>query len=383
MTKNGKNNRQIAPLFLEWPGKKVSQERLAAAINACKTAGVDSLIAFRNLLCLGDNLDFMLSLLQKGYSGKVNLIYLDPPFGTGSDLNFAGGSMNVEEKAYKDNWGAGLNVYLQMLWERLILMKELLAEDGSIYVHLDYHVANYIKVILDELFGRENMVNQIVWQRTGGHNDSQAFGRNYDIILFYRKSDKMTWHKPVTGYDEAHLKRYFRKDESGRWYRLNNPTGKGYQDHLRDFGKGPVKPPRDRHWSISQAQVNTWLQENKIVYTSSGYPFVKKFLDEMPGKQVQSIWMDLIPPRSSRELTGYPTQKPEKLLERIIAASSNEGDLVADFFCGSGTTLVAAEKLGRQWLGCDSGEQAIKIAKERLAKACRPGSYELIIPSPQ
>lgn len=357
---------------LEWQRKSVSQEHITRLISTFARIENDNIIMkAQNRLFFGDNREAIFSLFKDGYANKVNLIYIDPPFGTGNDLHFAGNAVNhggTEQKAYGDSWGDNLHSYLQMLYERLLLMKDLLADDGSIYVHLDYHVAHYIKIILDEIFGRENLVNQIIWQRTGAHNDPQAFGRNYDIILFYQKSPVRIWNKPLVKYDEAHLARYFQQDTTGRWYRLNNPTGEGYQDHLRDFGKGPVKPPRDRHWSVSQAQVDQWLKENRIVYTNSGYPFVKKYLDEMPGKQVQSIWTDLIPPRSSRELTGFPTQKPEKLLERIIKASSNEGDLVADFFCGSGTTLVVAEKLGRRWLGCDSSRTAVQITKDRLLR---------------
>ena len=321
-----------------------------------------------NRLYLGDNKDVMAGLLRGGFAGKVQLIYIDPPFGIGNDRHIEAGSGIIKQKAYGDKWGRNLDAYLEMMRERLSLMKDLLSEDGSIYVHLDYHTSHYIKIIMDELFGRDNLVNQIIWQRTGAHNDPLAFGRNYDIILFYQKSAARIWNKPLAAYDEAHLKRYFKQDADGRWYRLNNPAGKGYQDHTRDFGKGPVKPPRDRHWSVTQAQIDVWLAEGRIVYTGSGYPFVKKYLDEMPGKPMQSLWTDLIPPRSSRELTGYPTQKPEKLLERIIKASSNPGGLVADFFCGSGTALVVAAKLGRRWLGCDSGEPAVKIARERLTK---------------
>jgi adenine-specific DNA-methyltransferase len=334
-----------------------------------------------NRLYLGDNKSIMSSLLANGLAGAIHLIYIDPPFFTGNNLRFAAspGIKQRGRQTYTDSWGKSLDSYLQMMYERLALMNELLSEDGSIYIHLDDHVNHYVKIIMDELFGRHNLVNQIIWQRTGAHNDPQAFGRNYDVILFYQKSARRKWNRPLAEYDEAHIARYFQKDADGRWHRLNNPTGKGYQDHQRDFGYGPIKPPRDRHWSVPQEQVDRWLKENRIVYTSSGYPIVIKYLDEMPGKRVQSIWTDLIPPRSSKELTGFPTQKPEKLLRRIITASSDEGDLVADFFCGSGTTLVAAEKLGRRWIGCDSSSEAINITAERLNKIKDVRPFEVSI----
>jgi adenine-specific DNA-methyltransferase len=323
-----------------------------------------------NRLFIGDNKKLLSSMLARGFRSKVQLIYIDPPFCTGNDLHFAGDSNNSGngQKAYVDTWGRNRDTYLTMMSERLSLMKDLLSDEGSIYVHLDDHISHYVKIILDEIFGCENMVNQIIWQRTGAHNDPQAYGRNYDVILFYQKTSSRIWNKPVADYDEAHLARYFQKDTSGRWYRVNNPTGKGYQESTRDFGKGPVKPPRDRHWSVSQSQIDDWLKEKRIVYTNSGYPFVKKYLDELAGKQVQSIWTDLIPPRSSHELTGYPTQKPEKLLERIIKASSNVDGLVADFFCGSGTTPVTAEHLGRRWIACDISPEAVAITRDRLLK---------------
>ena len=325
-----------------------------------------------NRLYTGDNLSVMSALLTGGLRGKIDLVYIDPPFCTGYDHHFARSSKSSplttlsSQRAYCDNWSKNLDIYLQMMYERLALIRELLATDGSIYLHLDDHITHYVKIIMDEIFGRDNIVNQIIWQRTGAHNDPQAFGRNYDTILFYQKSTKREWKGQFSEYDNAHISRYFQKDKNGRWYRLNNPTGKGYQDHERDFGYGPLKPPRDRHWSISQEQINRWCDEERIIFTSSGYPFVKKYLDEMPGKRVQSLWTDLIPPRSSRELTGFPTQKPEKLLKRIIQASSNEGDIIADFFCGSGTTLITAEKLNRRWIGCDISDQAVKITEERL-----------------
>jgi adenine-specific DNA-methyltransferase len=374
-----KKNNVTQNVKLMWSGKSAPIESATPTFKVVETIGdIAVLSANRNSLYLGDNKDVMTSLLKDGFTGKIKLIYIDPPFGIGNDRHIEAGEDIDKQKAYADSWGKSLDAYLQMMYERLCLMQDLLAADGSIYLHLDYHTSHYVKIMMDELFGRDNLVNQIIWQRTGAHNDPQAFGRNYDIILFYKKSAKRVWNKPLANYDETHRARYFQQDAAGRWFRLNNPTGKGYQDHLRDFGRGSVKPPRYRHWSISQEQIDKWIKEDRIVFTNSSYPFIKKYLDELPGKPVQSIWSDLIPPRSSRELTGFPTQKPEKLLERIIQASSNPGDLVADFFCGSGTTLVVAEKIGRRWLGCDSRQIAIQIAKERLLKIKDLKAFEVL-----
>jgi adenine-specific DNA-methyltransferase len=379
--KNEKYKSRKSHANLIWQGKSISQDNYPTN----NTPSISEQVHFgikknSNQLFCGDNKIITSSLLKNGLFNEVKLIYIDPPFGIGNDVHFASDALNNKNKAYEDSWESGLDSYLQMLYERLSIFKNLLSKDGSIYVHLDYHVVHYIKIMMDELFGRENMVNQIIWQRTGAHSDPMAFGRNYDVILFYQKSAKRTWNKSLTDYDDAHLAKYFQQEVSGRWYRLNNPTGKGYQDHLRDFGRGLILPPRDRHWSVSQAQIDQWIKDNRVVHTNKGYPFIKRYLDEMPGKQVQSIWTDLIPPRSSHELTGFPTQKPEKLLERIIKASSNENDLVADFFSGSGTTLVVSEKLKRRWLGCDSNQRAIQIASERLSKIPGVKPFEVVSP---
>lgn len=334
-----------------------------------------------NKLIWGDN-KLILSSLKNGYMreeiekrGGVKLIYIDPPFDVGAnfamDIEISGDTFTkhpniLEEFAYRDTWGKGADSFIAMIYERLSLMRDLLADDGSIYVHCDWRVNSYMRLILNEVFGEKNYINEIVWQRTGAHNDSGAYGKNYDSILFYSKSENYIWSEVYEDYTQDHLQQYFRKDENGEWYRLNNPTGQGWQDHVRDFGNGPIKPPKGRHWSISQEQVDKWIEENRITFTSSGYPFVKKYAGEMRGKPLQSIWTDCIPPRASKELMGYPTQKPEKLLERIIKASSNKGDLVADFFCGSGTTSAIAEKLGRKWIGSDLGKFAIHTTRKRM-----------------
>jgi len=376
MTDN--NNYDDAELI--WRNKNRSPKFMNESAIEIETIGQPQQGSWTNLLFQGDNLYSLSKLVTEKFTGLIRLIYIDPPFGIGRDPEYPGHAGNSENraKAFKDNWGNQLTPYLNMLYPRIALMKELLAEDGSIYVHLDYHISHYVKIIMDEIFGRNNLVNQIIWQRTGAHNDPKAFGRNYDIILFYQKSEKRLWNDAIKEYDKTHIKRYFRQDPDGRWYRLNNPTGKGYLHHYRDFGSGPMFPPRDRHWSVTQQQIDEWIKENRIVFTSSGYPFVKKYLDELRGKQLQSIWTDLIPPRSSSEITGFPTQKPEKLLERIIKASTNPQDIVADFFCGSGTSLVVSEKMGRRWIGCDLSENAIRITRKRLLEISNIRPFKII-----
>ncbi|MFQ5753318.1 MAG: site-specific DNA-methyltransferase, partial [bacterium] len=328
--------------------------------------------------------------------GKIDLIYIDPPFDSKADyrtkVEIPGATLDqkptvLEQFAYADTWAGeiggqevkGTLAYLKYLYPRLVLMRELLSEKGSIYVHLDWHVGHYVKILLDDIFGKDNFVNEIIWQRTGAQNNPGQFGTNYDQIYLYQKTKKRIWNEQYEEYDDEHLKTYFKKDEKGRLYRLNNPTGQGWQDHERDFGKGPMKPPAGRHWSVGQEQIDIWKKENRIVFTKSNYPFVKKYADELPGKVLQSIWIDCIPPRKSSELVGYNTQKPEKLLERIILSSSNKDSIVADFFAGSGTTASVAEKLGRKWIASDIGKPAVMVSRKRLIdQEAKPFIYQSI-----
>jgi len=276
---------------------------------------------WRNKLIWGDN-KFVMSSLLEHFAGKINLIYIDPPFATGADFKFkiqVGEEAEeitkehsiIEEKAYRDTWGKGLDSYLQMMYERLVLMKELLAENGSIYVHLDWHVGHYVKVMMDEIFGYENFRNEIVWCYTGpGSPGQQQFTRKHDIILWYTKSD--SW--------------IFNADEVRTPYHETTP------------GK----------------------------FESEGTGFKGTPADLSKGKIPEDWWYLPIVARVRTEILDFATQKPEALLKRIILASSNPGDLVADFFCGSGTTLAVAEKLGRRWIGCDLTRYAIHITRKRL-----------------
>lgn len=321
-----------------------------------------------NALCNSNCVD---ALLHMHYNElQADLIYIDPPYNSNATYSAKIPVINGNNKhevldsiAYKDKQST--IEYLDELCLPLILMNEVLSDQGSIYVHLDFHVVHYVKIIMDEIFGKENFINEIVWQRTGAQNNAAAYGNNFDSILYYGRPNRI-WHQPKTEYSSAELKKYYKVDENGEFYRLNNPTGKGYQEQFRDFGTGLILPPAGRHWSISQKEIDDLIADNRIVFTKKGYPFIKKYLKELKGKSIQSVWPDCIPPRNSAELTGYPTQKPEKLLERIIKSSSNEGSLIADFYAGSGTTAVVAEKMKRRWFACDLNPKAIAVSKERL-----------------
>ncbi len=310
-----------------------------------------------NKLIWGDN-KLILSSLKNGVmreeiekEGGLKLIYIDPPFDVGADF-----SMKVEigdeeltkkpnvleELAYRDTWGKGADSFIAMIYERLSLMKDLLADDGSIYVHCDYRVSGYMRLVLDEIFGKENLVSEIIWaygSPSGGRAAGTKLVKIHEYILHFAKNySNRIENKTYLPYKEGYIKDWFKwKDEQGRIYRK------------RIRGKD-----------------------------STGKPiYEKQYLDESPGEPASTVWIDIkqiyADPRAYKanqgghsEILGYPTQKPEKLIERIIKASSNEGDLVADFFCGSGTTLAVAEKLGRKWIGSDLGKFSIHTTRKRM-----------------
>ena len=286
---------------------------------------------WKNKLIWGDNKLIMSSLLEK-YAGKINLIYIDPPFATGADfkVNIEIGEEGeeitkehsiLEEKAYRDTWGKGLDSYLQMMYERLILMKELLADNGSIYVHLDWHVGHYVKVMMDEIFGYENFRNEVVWHYSRWSANPDLFQRMHDVILWYSKKDNYTFNRLYQPY------------KNSEWI----------EDTVRGIVNGKLVRLKDEN--------GNYIKRDK----------------ENVGVLMHDVWEDInfIAPTASERLT-FATQKPEALLDRIIKATSNEGDLIADFFCGSGTTLAVAEKLGRRWIGSDLSRYAIHVTRKRL-----------------
>lgn len=333
---------------------------------------------WKNKLIWGDNKLVMSSLLEK-FAGKINLIYIDPPFATGADFKFkiqVGEDAEeitkehsvIEEKAYRDTWGKGLDSYLQMMYERLVLMKELLAENGSIYVHLDWHVGHYVKVMMDEVFGYENFRNEISWRRQiprGMKAHAEFLPFSADYILIYTKSTGAIWNQPLKtiklSIDEAEKK--YMKDKKG-FFRTSDPGTYSFESLVRLNEEGRLYAPYGGRIIIDE--------KNRKVKASKGNIGVKYYrrregnyvIEEIP---VDNIWDD-IPGLGiiSSEWINFDTQKPEALLKRIILASSNPGDIIADFFCGSGTTLAVAEKLGRRWIGCDLSRYSIHLTRKRL-----------------
>jgi very-short-patch-repair endonuclease/DNA modification methylase len=318
---------------------------------------------FRNMLIWGDNKLVMASLLQE-FRGKIDLIYIDPPFDVGADftmkIQIGDDSDEVQKEqsileavAYRDTWGKGVDSYLHMMYERLTLMRDLLSERGSIYVHLGYNVLHYVKVIMDEIFGSYNLLNQIVWQKVRSSKaQSKGFGNVHDVVLVYTKGSSFTFNPQYTELSPERIRKHYKYIEEGtdRRYQLCDLTQKG-EGPPRRFGDRVLKPPPGKHWIWSQERIDQAMAEGRIVFTSGKMPRLKRYLDESLGNPAEDIWVDIPPINSqSYERLDYDTQKPEQLLTRIILASSNEGDLVADFFCvRKGTrVLVPPPNLPRQ-----------------------------------
>ncbi len=345
---------------------------------------------WRNRLIWGDNKYVLPSVLAE-LQGKVNLIYIDPPFSSGQDFSFIasipatpeavdtdGATFTkepsiLEQKAYRDTWGRGLDSYLQMMYERLLLMRDLLTNTGCLLVHLDETVSHYMRAILDDLFGADNYVNSITWRRSDAHSDigqgAKHLGRICDTIFLYsRTPGGQVWNMQYTPLPQSTTDRWYRHVEEGTGRRYNKAdiTGPG------GATKGnPVYEWKGitRAWRFSRKRMEELDAQGRIVYSGTGMPYLKRYLDESKGVPLQDLWTDIEMLRgihSGSEFLGYKTQKPEALLKRIVTLCSNENDLVGDFFCGSGTTLAVAEKLGRRWIGCDLSRFAIHTTRKRL-----------------
>ena len=341
---------------------------------------------FRNRLVWGDNKLVMASLLKE-FKGKVNLIYIDPPFDVGADftMNVPVGDeketvdkdqSTLEMVAYRDMWGKGTDSYLQMIAERLAIMRELLSEKGSIYVHLGPQVSRYVGLICQELFvGQTN--GEIFWRRTSSHGDSHWWGVINDNILYFTRSESYVWNDVRRPFSEEYIKSHYNfvEEGSGRRFSASSLTAAGTRKGetgkpWRGFDPNTI----GRHWSKLPTALDGLDADGRIYWPKKedGWPREKLYLDERQGLAISNLWDD-IPPVNSQAKgdTGYATQKPEALLERIINASSNVGDLIADFFCGSGTTGAVAERLGRRWLMADLGRFAIHTSRKRLIELQR------------
>lgn len=332
---------------------------------------------WQNRLIYGDNLLVMQALLTgdetqglPSMRGKIDLIYIDPPFDSKADyrtkITLPSGDIEqkptvIEQFAYSDTWKEGTVSYLKMMYPRLMLIKELLADTGSIYVHIDWHVGHYLKMLLDDIFGKNNFKNEIIWKSghvKGAKATSDKYGRVTDSIFFYTKSEDYffkTPYKPIDLNDPNN--KFIHKDKDGRLYSRDNPLGDYSQEMIKKFEK-----------------------EGRIYYTKNGKPQLIRYLDEVEGIAIGNLWEDINPINQvAKERLGFDTQKPVKLIERIIISSSKENMIIGDFFAGSGTTGAVVEKLGRRWIMSDISKSACMIMRKRLIdQDAKPFLYQAV-----
>ena len=336
-----------------------------------------------NLLLRGECLSVCAYLKEKGIT--IDLIYIDPPFDSKADyvksvflrknpkvaeaIKQAEQSLpdfeelrSFEEKMYGDKWEK--ERYLNWMYENLLAIKSVMSEKASIYVHLDYHIGHYVKILMDEIFGEVNFRNEIIWKRATAHSDAEFYGNNYDTIYFYTNSGTdYIFNNIYQPYDEAYLARFSRQDPDGRKWDSGNITAKGLSGGGYEYEYKGYKSL----WRMPLETMKRMDDEGRLHFTKNGGIRSKVYLDELPGMPAQAMWTDINPVNSqAAERVDYATQKPEALLERIIKASSNEGMVVADFFCGSGVTAAVASKLGRKFITCDVGLNSIETARDRL-----------------
>ena len=366
-----------------------------------------------NVLYYGDNLDILRRYLP---DASVDLVYLDPPFNSNRDYNVifkdeSGRKSDAQLVAFEDTWhwgpdaegvyeyltntarhegrvpdtvstiiaalrhGIGANqmmAYLVEMAARLVELHRVLTPTGSLYLHCDPTASHYLKVVLDAIFDPRAFRNEIIWQRATSHNDSKQgmarFGRVHDVLLFYSKGRTAAWNPQYLPVSDEHLAAGYKRTEAhtGRRYMESDLTAnKGGGD--TDYEWRGVRPYEGRHWAYSRENMEKFEREGRLIYRRTGMPRLKLYLDEQPGVSLQDVWTDIGPiSAKAKERLGYPTQKPSSLLERIVQASSNPGDVVLDPFCGCGTALVASEKLGRRWIGIDITYLSIAVMKARL-----------------
>ncbi len=319
-----------------------------------------------NQLILGDCLE----ALKKIDAESIDLIYLDPPFFSNRNYEVIWGDAG-ESRSFQDRWSGGIDHYIAWLKERVAEMHRVLKSAGSIFLHCDWHANAYIRVyILDKIFGEKNFRNEIIWQRTQSMKaQSSFFSKTKDSILAYSKTDKFVFNQQVKPYSKMNMPKHFNRVEqnTGRIFTLDNFTQQG-QGEARCFGEyGVLEPPKNKHWIWTQEKIDEGLKKGIIVFSKNGVPRLKRYLDEMKGEYISDIWTDISEIQSyNRERIGYPTQKPEALVERIINCASNKNDIVLDPFVGGGTTVAVADRLERQWIGIDQSVSAIKVSEMRL-----------------
>ena len=358
-----------------------------------------------NTLYYGDNLPVLRDHVP---NESVDLVYLDPPFNSNASYNVLFREKSGEEspaqiKAFTDTWewtresqrtyeqeiignpatpgqvkdmvsafrqfigSNAMMAYLVMMAPRLVELRRVLKPTGSIYLHCDPTASHYLKLLMDAVFGPANFRNEIVWKRTSGHSDARRYGRVHDVLLYYAMSTETTWNVTHQPFDDAYATQYYRyEDPDGRRWMSDNLSAGGLQGGGYEYEWNGVT----RVWRLPRKTMEQLDAQGMVFYTRNGIARRKRYLDESPGLKIQDAWTDIQALRSwHQERLGYPTQKPQALLERIISASSNEGDVVLDPFCGCGTAVAAAHKLNRQWLGIDITHLAVALMKNRLRTA--------------
>ena len=346
--------------------ENIIADTLAVPLQPVRTFGRNGK-GWHNMLIFGDNLQAMKTLLEMkkkeelcnadGTPG-VRLIYIDPPFATRQEFR-----ATEDQKAYQDKI-AGAQ-FVEFLRKRLVFMRDLLSADGAIYIHLDTKKSHYMKVIMDEVLGENNFRNEIIWKRQSAHSDSSKCGAIHDTVIFYTKSPTWIWNEVLTQPSSEYIEQFFDQVEAGtnrRYARgdlsAGGLSGGGYRYKYKGI---------EHIWRCPKATLEKYDAQDRLHWPKNGVPRLKRYLDEFRGVPLQDVWADVrVIHNQSEERLGYPTQKPETLLERVISASSNHGDTILDAFAGSGTTLAVAEKLNRRWIGIDCGKLAIYTIQKRM-----------------
>jgi DNA modification methylase len=373
--------------------------QLATHNSALVTQRRPSPLLDTRIIYCGDCLD----QLRKLPDGCVDLIYIDPPFNSNRNYEVFWGETR-ERRAFEDRH-ASTAAYIDYMRPRCVELARVLKKTGSFYYHCDWHASHYVKVMLDQILGENNFRNEIVWKRSHAHSDTKQgmaqYGRVCDYLFFYTQGNEWTWNPIFIAYgDEYRASEYRHVAPDGRRYKETDVTAakpggdtqydwrvkrtagsaEKWQADLTEEWKSPkdgmeylgVKPYDGRYWAYSKENLVEFWNGGKLTHRSTGMPRLMQLADEMPGVPLQDLWTD-IPPISAlaAERLGYPTQKPLPLLERVIKASSNPNDIVLDAFCGCGTTLIAAQNLGRQWIGIDISPTACRVMAKRLRDVCK------------
>jgi adenine-specific DNA-methyltransferase len=386
---NSKPRREPNPRDLEFqPAEVVFPNRAAGQVEQLVPRTPEGEVDYNKLnrLVWGDNLLTMQALLSQGYEGKIDLVYIDPPFLTSEDYHFrlslpGYGDVTklpslLERLAYRDTWDGGIDSYLDMLFPRLQLIRKLLSDKGSVYLHIGANVSHDVRALLDEVFGRERFSNELIWKRTSAHTGEgtvKRFGAVHESILLYSKTDNPIFNPQYVEYDKEYVEKFYRfQDPNGRRYRLSDLTAAGIRHGETGKSWRGVDPNRaGRHWAHPVSRLEELAKEGRIYFPDKvgGVPSYKRYLDEMKGQLLQDLWDDIPPIQAqASERVGYPTQKPEALLERIVLSSSGPQSIIADFFSGSGTTAAVADRLGRHWIATDFSKVAIQVTRARLVE---------------